>query len=69
MGEKRAFRWIPEVEAATHKEALCTAPILAYLQSGGKFIMDTNASNVRIGGVLSQVQDGQERVISFYSKT
>jgi hypothetical protein len=39
------------------KGALCTAPILAYPQTGEKFIMDTDTSNVGIGGVLSQVQD------------
>jgi hypothetical protein len=66
--EKRAFQWTPEVETAfqTLKETLCTAPILAYPQPGGKFIVDTDASNVGIGGVLSQVH---ERVISYYSKT
>jgi hypothetical protein len=69
--KKRAFQWTPKVETTfqTLKEALCTAPILAYPQPGGKFIVDTDASNVGIGGVLSQVQDGQERVISYYSKT
>jgi hypothetical protein len=69
--EKRAFQWTPEVEAAfqTLKGALCTSPILAYSQSEGKFIVDTDASNVGIGGVLCQLQDGQERVISYYSKT
>jgi hypothetical protein len=32
--EKQALQWTPEVEAAfqTLKEALCTAPILAYLK-------------------------------------
>jgi phospholipid-translocating ATPase len=58
-----------ETAFQTLKETLCTTPILAYLQPGGKFIVDTNASNVGIGGVLSQVQDGQEWVISYYSKT
>jgi hypothetical protein len=67
--EKRAFKWTPELEAAfqTLKGALCTAPILAYPQPGGKFIVD--ASYVGIGGVLSQVQHEQERVIFYYSKT
>jgi hypothetical protein len=58
------------VEAAfqTLKGALCTAPILAYLQPGERFV-DTDASNFQIGGVLSQMQDGQERVTAYYSKT
>jgi hypothetical protein len=42
----------------TLKEALCAALILAYPKPGERFIVDTNTSNVRIGGVLSQVQDG-----------
>jgi hypothetical protein len=37
-------------------------------QPGERFIMDTDASNVGIGGVLSQVQDGQEWVIAYCSK-
>jgi hypothetical protein len=70
MEEKQAFQWTPEVEAAfrTLKEALCAAPIFAYPQPGERFIVDTDTSNVGIGGVLSQVQDGQERVIAYYSK-
>jgi hypothetical protein len=53
--EKQPFQWTPEVETAfqTLKEALCTTPILAFLQPGGKFIVDTDPSNVGIGGVLS----------------
>jgi hypothetical protein len=30
--------------------------------------MDTDASNYSIGGVLSQVQDREERVIAYYGK-
>jgi hypothetical protein len=33
------------------------------------FIVDTNASNVGIGGVISHVQDGQERVTAYYNNT
>jgi hypothetical protein len=70
MEEKQAFQWPPEVKASfqTPKEALCTAPILAYPQPGERCIVDTDASNVRIGGVLSQIQDRRERVIAYYSK-
>jgi hypothetical protein len=60
--QKQRFQWTSEVEAAikTLKGALCTAPILAYCQPGERIIVDTDASNVRIGGVLSQVQDETE---------
>jgi hypothetical protein len=67
---KKTFKWTSEVEAAfkTLKESLCTALILAYIQPGERFIVDTDATNVGIGGVLSQVQDGMKRVIAYYSK-
>jgi hypothetical protein len=50
--EKQSFQWTPEVEVAfqTLKGALC-----AYPQPGERFTVDTDASNIRIGGVLSQV--------------
>ena len=50
------------------KHLLLTAPILAYPQFHGKpFILDTDfsADPGAIGGVLSQEQDGQERVIAY----
>ncbi len=40
------------------KEAFCSAPILAYPDHEGEFIIDTDASNYAIGAVLSQVQEG-----------
>jgi hypothetical protein len=39
------------------------ALILRNLQSGEKFIIDMHSSIVRIGGVLSQVQEGQWQVV------
>jgi hypothetical protein len=50
------------------KLALCTAPILAYPKPDGIFILDTDASNIGIGGILQQVQDGKEQVIAYASK-
>ena len=35
----------------------------------GQYILDTDESNFAIGGVLSQVQDGEERVIAYGSKS
>ena len=51
------------------KKALTEAPILAYPRPDIPFILDTDASNVGIGAVLSQVQENEERVISYSSKT
>lgn len=47
-----------------------SAPILSYPDvNGGLFILDTDASNNAIGAVLSQIQDGKEKVISYGSRT
>jgi hypothetical protein len=53
--EKQAFQWTPEVETTfqTLKEALCTAPILAYLQPRERFVTDIDTSNIGTEGVLS----------------
>ncbi len=45
------------------KEALCKAPVEAYLDPDVPYDVDTDASNVAISAVLSQVQDGEEKVI------
>ncbi len=50
------------------KASLMNSEIMAYPLDKGMFILDTDASDVGIGAVLSQIQDGRERVISFDSK-
>ena len=52
------------------KGNLTSEPILAYPDvNGSEFILDTDASSYAIGGVLSQVQVGHERVIAYASRT
>ena len=67
----KPFVWTPECENAfiTMKGMLTTSPILAYPQRDVDFILDTDASKSAIGAVLSQEQDGKERVIAYASKT
>ena len=48
---------------------LTRAPILAHPNDDGQFLLDTDASGVCIGGVLSQVQDGKEHVVAYSSKS
>jgi hypothetical protein len=69
--EKRTFEWSPEEEAAFQslKQVLCTASLLGFPRLGEKFIVDTDASNTGIGGILSQVQDDHARVVAYFSKT
>ena len=42
---------------------------MAYPDPTMRFILDTDASYYGIGAVLSQVQDGKERVITYGSRT
>lgn len=65
------FVWNDQTETAFQelKNRLISAPILAFPQAeGSEFILDTDASNYAIGAVLSQVQDGRERVIAYGSR-
>ena len=48
------------------KAALCLVPVLASPQPGKPCILDTDASDVAVGAVLSQVSDGEERPIAFF---
>ena len=65
-----AFTWESKQEAAfeTLKEKLITAPILTLPARTGRYILTTDASNYSIGAVLTQIQDGTERVIAYSSK-
>ncbi|UYV84785.1 K02A2.6-like [Cordylochernes scorpioides] len=67
----RPFSWTIDCERAMDKlkQALSSPPMLAYPDPGEPFILDTDASNTGIGAVLSQTQDGVERVIAYFSKT
>jgi hypothetical protein len=65
------FDWNPPQQEAFEclKTALTTAPILGFPRDAGRFILDTDASGTGIGAVLSQEQDGEERVIAYASHT
>ena len=63
----KGFLWTEDCNEAfqTLKENLITAPNLAYPTLDGQFILDTEASGVAIGGVLSQVPEGMKRVVAY----
>ena len=64
------FVWSPQCTESFEKlkELLVSAPILTFPQGDGVFVLDTDASLEGVGAVLSQIQDGEERVISFASR-
>ena len=69
------FVWTDKHQKAFEmlKQRLVSAPIMAYPNQEGKFILDTDASDYGYGAVLSQVQKdergvNQERVIAYASK-
>lgn len=68
--KKVRFEWTQECNDAFErlKELLTEAPVLALPRDGATYILDTDASGHAIGAVLSQLQDGEERVICYGSR-
>jgi hypothetical protein len=69
--EKWTSHWSSEVEAPllSLMQSLFAAPAKIFKWLGKKFVLDTDASNVEIGGVLSQVEDGLEQAVACKGKT
>eukprot|EP00731_Ephydatia_muelleri_P003764 Em0001g3764a len=51
------------------KKRLVSTPVLVMPQFTQEFILDTNASGEGLGAVLSQVIEGEEKVVAYASKT
>ena len=65
------FVWTEACKSAFKllKAKLTSASVLAYPTNEVPFILDTDASNQGIGAVLSQVHQGQEEVVAYYSRS
>ena len=50
------------------KRALCSGPVLATPDFSKQFVLQTNASQVGVGAILSQIQDCTEHPIMFISR-
>lgn len=63
------FHWDENCQQAFEelRKKLCSSPILAFPDPEKEFIVDTDASDVAIGGVLSQNIGGEERAIAYFS--
>ena len=69
-GKDVPFVWRPACSTAFAdlRDALVRAPILSFPTEDGDYILDMDASNFGLGGVLSQIQDNVERVIAYCSR-
>ncbi|XP_053356089.1 uncharacterized protein LOC128527651, partial [Clarias gariepinus] len=68
--KNQPFRWDwVHARAFTQlREALVTSPVLEYPDASRMFILDRDASDVVLGAVLSQVSEGKERAIAYFSR-
>jgi len=65
------WQWFPVKQRAFDrlKGCLLKAPILASPDPTLEYILDTDASDPNVGAVLSQVQEGREVLVAYYSKS
>ena len=66
------YQWDPSCERAftSLKNELCSEPTLAFPRCGEQFIVEVDASDVAVGGVLSQVQsDNSIHPVAYFSNT
>ena len=70
LQKESRFEWTPTHQAAFEhlRDSLTDDVLLAYPNFDEPFIVATDASNIGIGGVLSQMTDGKERPIAFFSR-
>ncbi|PIK45095.1 hypothetical protein BSL78_18048 [Apostichopus japonicus] len=68
---KFKFEWTEECQDAfiKLKSCLSSLPILAYADHSLPFLLYTDASNLGLDAILSQVQGEQERVIAYTSRS
>ena len=57
------------IKYETLKQKLVEPPVLAYPNEHDTFILDTDASLFAAGACLSQMKNGEERVVAYGSKT
>ena len=68
--KNQPFIWGEEQEEAFQslKSALTSAPIIAYPDFKESFTLQTDVSDTGLGLVVTQIQNGEERVIAYASR-
>lgn len=66
----RKFVWTDQAQQAFDelKRILTSSPVLAAPTFEDPWILETDASDYGVGGVLKQIQNGEEKVIAYFSK-
>ena len=68
----RPFCWteVHDIAFSTLKSGLCSSPVLAFPVLDRQFVLQTDASDVGLGAILTQFdRNGHERVVSYASRT
>ena len=65
------FVWTDQQQTAFDalKTCLLSAPILGFPTEEGRFVLDTDASLFAVGGILNQIQNEEEVVIAYASRS
>lgn len=69
-GKPRKIQWTEKAnEAFNHlKKLMISAPILTNPNFNEEFSLQTDASDLAVAGILTQIQEGSERVIGYFSQ-
>lgn len=69
--KKQPITWSPEAETSflNIKNSLVSAPILCSPDFSKPFTIQCDASDTALGGILTQINDGHERVIAYASRS
>jgi len=66
--DKVKFSWNEQCQNAFNKlkHVLSSSHLFSFPKEEGEFILDTDVSNIGVGAVLSQKQEGEERTIAYF---
>ena len=69
--KRKNFEWTDEHQSAFDKvkDIMCEPPVLFMPRKTGRLALYSDTSRIATGSYLTQVIDGKERILGYYSKT